>query len=104
MIALGQVLGDNDSGTRPNAEEASPHSGWSILRDCMEHLGMSVAETAEHLGVIPQGLQSIINGEAGVTFSLAVGLDKLFGHGVSTWYQLQAQYDEVQECNKNDQP
>ncbi len=81
-----------------------PHPGRSILRDCMEPLGMSVAETAQKLGVSPEQLLSVINGQAGISFVMAVGLDKLFGGGASTWYQLQAQYDKAQERNEDGVP
>jgi addiction module HigA family antidote len=81
-----------------------PHPGRSILRDCMEPLGMSLSETAKKLGVSPEELSSVINGESAITFALAIRLDNLFGGGASTWYQLQAQYDEAQERNKNDLP
>ena len=80
-----------------------PHPGRSILRDCMEPLGMSVAETAQKLGVSTEQLLRVIDGgRAGVSFTMAVGLDKLFGGGASTWYKLQTQYDEAQERNKNE--
>ena len=81
-----------------------PHPGRSILRDCMEPLGMSVVETAQKLGVSAELLRNVIDGQAGISPSMAVGLDKLFGGGASTWYQLQTQYDEAQERNKNDVP
>lgn len=76
-----------------------PHPGRSILRDCMEPLGMSLEETAQQLGVSVKVLSSVINGESSITYSLAVSLDKLFGGGASTWYQLQSQYDEAQAVN-----
>ena len=81
-----------------------PHPGRSILRDCMEPLGMSLEETAKQLGVSAISLSSVINGESSITFKLAVGLDKLFGGGASTWYQLQSQFDEAQACNREAVP
>ena len=80
-----------------------PHPGRSILRDCMEPLGMSVAETAQKLGVSANQLRRVIDGQADISFAMAVGLDKLFGGGASTWYQLQTQYDEAQGRNKNEE-
>ena len=77
-----------------------PHPGRSILRDCMEPLGMDVVETAQKLGVGPEELSSVIRGESAITFALAIRLDRLFGCGASTWYQLQAAYDRAQEANK----
>lgn len=77
-----------------------PHPGGSIRRDCMEPLGMTVEETAGKLGVTPEELLRVIDGQSGITFALAVRLDELFGGGASTWYQLQAAYDRAQEVNK----
>ena len=77
-----------------------PHPGRSILRDCMKPLDMSVAETAEKLGISSEELSRVIDGQAGITFALAARLDELFGGGASTWYQLQAAYDRAQEVNK----
>ena len=81
-----------------------PHPGRSILRDCMEPLGMNVAETAQQLGVSAEQLSRVIDGRADISFAMAVGLDKLFGGGASTWYKLQTQYDEAQKRNKNEVP
>jgi addiction module HigA family antidote len=70
----------------------------------MEPLGLSVEETAEQLNISPEELSRVIDGEARVTFDMAIGLNDLFGGGASTWHQLQTQYDEAQERNKNDVP
>ena len=78
-----------------------PHPGRSILRDCMEPLGMTLEDTARQLEISPRELQSVIDGKAGITFALAVRLDRLFGCGASTWYQLQAAYDEAQSRQRS---
>lgn len=77
-----------------------PHPGRSIYRDCIEPLGMSVEETATALEVSPDELRSLIRGDSPITFSLAVLLDRMFGGGASTWYELQANYDKAQERSK----
>ena len=74
-----------------------PHPGRSIYRDCIEPLGMSVEEAAKVLGVGQEELWSLIRGESSITFALAVSLDKLFGGGASTWYELQSQYDKAKD-------
>lgn len=74
-----------------------PHPGRSILRDCIEPLGMSVEEAAKELSISFEELSALIRGELSITFPLAVRLDKLFGGGASTWYELQARYDKAQE-------
>ena len=77
-----------------------PHPGRSIQRDCMEPLGMGLEETAKKLDISTEELSKLIRGESSITFSLAIRLDKLFGCGASTWYELQANYDKAQERNR----
>lgn len=69
------------------------HPGESILRDCLEPLGLSAAAGAERLGVSQERLASVINGRAGVSPEMAVRLDKEFGGGAATWRKIQAAYD-----------
>ena len=78
-----------------------PHPGRSILRDCIEPLGMSVTEAAQKLGMSPDQLTLVIDGQASISPAMATALDQLFGGGASTWHQLQIQYDQAQERNKN---
>ncbi len=80
-----------------------PHPGLSIRYDCLEPLGMSVTGAAAHLGVSRKHLSDVINGHAGISPEMAVRLDKAFGGGASTWYQLQAAYDLAQVMKRADQ-
>ena len=81
--------------------EYPPHPGRSILRDCIEPLGMSVTEAAQKLGMSADQLTLVIDGQASISPAMATALDQLFGGGASTWHQLQIQYDQAQERNKN---
>ena len=81
-----------------------PHPGRSIFRDCMEPLGMSLEETATKLDISPEELSKLIRGESSITFALAIRLDKLFGCGASTWYQLQAAHDQAKKRNRDAVP
>lgn len=69
------------------------HPGESILHDCLEPLGLSVAAGAERLGVRQEILASVVSGRDGVSPEMAVRLDKTFGGGADTWLNLQAAYD-----------
>ena len=80
-----------------------PHPGLSIRRDCMEPLGLSVTDAAEHLGVSRKRLSDILNGHAGISPEMAVRLDKAFGGGAAAWYQLQAAYDLAQVMKRADE-
>ena len=73
------------------------HPGESILRDCLEPLGLSVTDGAKALGVSRKCLSSVINGRAGVSSEMAAWLDKEFGGGAATWRKLQAAYDFQQD-------
>ncbi len=73
-----------------------PHPGVSVLHDCLEPLGLSVAEGAKVLGVTRQALNSLVRGKAGISAEMAIRLEKAFGGGAETWLRVQATYDLAQ--------
>ncbi len=77
-----------------------PHFGLSVRHDCLEPLGLSVAEGAKALGVTRQALNNIVMGRAGISAEMAIRLDKAFGGGAETWLRLQAAYDLAQAEKK----
>lgn len=79
-----------------------PHPGLSIRHDCLKPLGLSVTDAAAHLGVSRKHLSDVINGRSGISAEMAVRLDKAFGGGASTSYQLQAAYDLAQVIQRAD--
>ena len=79
-----------------------PHPGRSVRRDCIEALGMTVTQAAEHLGVSRKQLSDIVNCRAGISPEMAFRLDKAFGGGADTWYQLQVAYDMAQAQERTD--
>ena len=79
-----------------------PHPGLAILHDCLEPLGLSVTGAARKLGVSRKQLSGIVNGRSGISPDMAIRLDKAFGGGASTWYQMQAAYDLAQAAAKAD--
>lgn len=78
-----------------------PHPGLAIRHDCLEPMGLSLTEAAEKLGVSRKQLSSIVNGHAGISPEMAIRLDRVFGGGADTWYQLQAAYDLAQAVKKS---
>lgn len=70
-----------------------PHPGLSVRYDCLDPLGLSVTEAARHLGVSRKQLSDLVNGQAGISPTMAIRLDKAFGGGAETWLRLQAAYD-----------
>lgn len=77
-----------------------PHPGASVRDDCLEPLGLSVTDGARVLGVSRKQLSALVNGRAGISPEMAIRLDKAFGGGASTWYQLQAAYDMAQAMRR----
>ena len=73
-----------------------PHPGLSVRHDCLEPLGLSVADGADALGVTRQALNNLVMGRAGISAEMAIRLDKAFGGGAETWLRLQAAYDLAQ--------
>lgn len=70
-----------------------PHPGLAVRHDCIEPLGLTVAEAAKRLGVSRKQLSDLVNGHAGISPEMAIRLDKAFGGGAETWYRTQAAYD-----------
>ncbi len=56
-----------------------PHPGQSIRFNCLKPLGLTVSESARHLGVSRKQLSSVINGRSGISPEMAIRLDKAFG-------------------------
>ena len=77
-----------------------PHPGASVRYDCLEPLGLSVTDGARVLGVSRKQLSALVNGRAGISPEMAIRLDKAFGGGASTWYQMQAAYDMAQAMRR----
>ncbi len=73
-----------------------PHPGLSVLHDCLEPLGLSVAEGARKLGVSQKELSGIVNCRSPISKDMAHRLDRTFGGGAGTWRRLQETYDSVQ--------
>jgi len=80
-----------------------PHPGLSVRYDCLEPLGLSVAEAAQKLDVDYRELSDIVNGRASISPEMAIRLDKAFGGGAATWHRMQAAYDLAQAMQKADE-
>ena len=79
-----------------------PHPGYSVRHDCLEPLGLTVAEAARRLGVSRKQLSDIVNGRAGLSPEMAIRLDKAFGGRAETWLRLQVAYDLAQARKNED--
>jgi len=67
-----------------------------LVKECLEELGLSVAEAATALHVTRQQLHNIVSGRSSVTPEMAIRFEKAFGSTADTWLQMQMNYDLAQ--------
>lgn len=67
-----------------------PHPG-EVLREYLG--GMSVTDTARHLGVTRVALSRILNGSAGISADMSLRLSEALGTSPDFWAKMQTQYD-----------
>jgi len=79
-----------------------PHPGRSIKSFCLDALGLSVTDAAEHLGVARHTLSRLLNGHAGVSPDMAIRLEKVGWSNAYHWLRLQAAYDLAQARKHED--
>ena len=58
-----------------------PHPGRSLLRDCIEELGLTITEAAERLRIQERYLAEVCRCEAPITPLIAIRIDQAFGGG-----------------------
>jgi addiction module HigA family antidote len=68
------------------------HPG-EILADELEALGLSARKFADHIGVPPNAVTSILNGKRGISAEMALRLGRAFGTGERYWMNLQSYYE-----------
>ena len=71
----------------------SHHPGETLLEDCIEALGLSVADVAEHLQVDEDALTAICECRAPVTAEMALRFEQVFGSTAEHWLRMQAAHD-----------
>lgn len=64
-----------------------------ILRDELEEIGLSANAFARALGVPPNRITAILNGQRGVSADTALRLQRYFGTSARFWLNLQQSYD-----------
>ena len=72
-----------------------PHPG-DLVRQSIDELGLTVAESAAGLGVTRQQLYNVINGRSGITPEMALRLEKAFGGSADLWLRMQVNHDLAQ--------
>ncbi|MHB8382744.1 MAG: HigA family addiction module antitoxin [Candidatus Binataceae bacterium] len=70
-----------------------PHPGRIVRQECVEPLGLTVTEAAQHLGVTRQALNNLVNEKSGISPEMAIRLSKAFGSAPEVWLGMQMEYD-----------
>jgi addiction module HigA family antidote len=68
------------------------HPG-EILADELHALALSATKFAAHIGVPPNAVTAILNGQRGISAEMALRLGQAFGTGERYWMNLQSQYE-----------
>ena len=73
-----------------------PHPGETVLFDCIEAAGLTVAEAARRLGSSRPALSWLIDGSAGISPDMALAFERQGWSNADFWIRLQAAYDLAQ--------
>jgi addiction module HigA family antidote len=77
-------------------EMKNPAHPGLLVKECLAHLGLSVAEAAGAIGITRQQLYRVINGTCGITPDMALRFERAFGSTADTWLRMQMNYDLAQ--------
>jgi len=79
-----------------DGEALPPVTPGEVLREeYMIPLGLSARALARELGVAPNRISEIVNGERGITAETAILLGRRFGTSARFWMNLQMAHDLV---------
>ncbi len=70
-----------------------PHPGEFIAEVYLEPNNLSGRELAHSLGVSPSTLNRVLNGNTGLSPSMALRLAKVLGRSAESWLAMQMNYD-----------
>lgn len=79
--------------THPLIDNLPPIHPGEFLRDDLEALGLSARRFAQHIGVPPNAVTEILNGERRITATMALRLGKAFSVTPQYWMNLQMIFD-----------
>lgn len=71
------------------------HPGEIAWYQCIEPLGVTIAESADQLDMDPRQLTAIVDGREPVTLNVARRLSLVFGSTTDFWLRLQDSYDNA---------
>ena len=85
------------------AMKAPAHPGPGIRDNCLDPLGLSVAEAAAILGVSRRTLARVLNGRAAISPETAIRFEKAGWSNAEFWLRCQTAYDLAQARRNEDQ-
>lgn len=77
-------------------EMKNPVHPGLLVKECLDDLGLSVAEAAAGLGVTRQQLHKVVTQKSSVSPEMAFRLEQAFGGTADTWLKMQMNYDLAQ--------
>lgn len=77
-------------------EMKNPVHPGLLVKECLEDLGLGVAEAAKALGITRQQLHNVVGGRSNITPEMAIRFEKAFGSTADTWLRMQMNYDLTQ--------
>jgi addiction module HigA family antidote len=77
-------------------EMKNPVHPGLLVKECLDDLGLTVAEAAAALHITRQQLHNIVAGRSSVTPEMAIRFEKAFGSTADTWLRMQMNYDLAQ--------
>jgi addiction module HigA family antidote len=80
-----------------------PHPGDFVRTEIVEPAGLSVTAAALALRVSRPALSSLLNGNASLSATMALRIEKAFGVKMDTLMRMQASYDIAQARGREDE-
>ena len=77
-------------------EMKNPVHPGLLVKECLDDLGLTVAEAAAALHITRQQLHNIVSGRSKVTPEMAIRFEKALGSTAETWLRMQMNYDLTQ--------
>lgn len=72
---------------------APAHPGTAIRQACLKPFRLTVTEAAKALGVTRKTLSDVVNGHNGVSATMAIRLEQVFGGSADAWMRMQMHHD-----------
>lgn len=80
-----------------------PHPGQIVRMECIEALGLTIAEAALRLGVTRQAISNLANEKAGISPDMATRLERQGWSTAGAWLRMQSAYDLAQVRKQADE-